>query len=153
MKMKTITLEDGTKVEISEESYKAFQTAVKKTSFEKWQETTEEQQCVCIDLHSNIVELGLGRGADEKSINIVKTETQAKSILAYAQLIWLRDDVRGDWLSKDGICDWVIINNGRLTLGNYIYTVSFLSFQTGKIASQFLSDHKELIQQYFDGLK
>lgn len=153
--MKTIILEDGTKVDISEESYKAFQTAAKKTSFEKWQEIVDNQSSVFLNDVSRIMKIERNETAPNNR-NVVKTETQAKSILAYAQLIWLRDDVRGGWVPDwtEGSSKYVIYNFQNIIGATTITaTCELLAFQTKEIRDQFLTDHKELIQQYFDGLK
>ena len=89
----------------------------------------------------------------DESKTVHATEKQALSSLAAAQLSQLMKDVNGDW-----VADW----RGRATkyiiyawlntvsFNTTCYGYNFLSFPTEEIRDTFLTNHKELIEQYFE---
>ena len=85
--------------------------------------------------------------------NILKTEKQAKSALAYAQLTQLMAEVNSDWAP-----DWnsgvqtkhaIVRSQNVLVTDKFCYTYKFLTFKSEEIAEQFLDDHKDLINQFY----
>jgi hypothetical protein len=85
--------------------------------------------------------------------NIFKTEKQAKSALAYAQLTQLMAEANGDWEP-----DWnsgfqkkyaIVRSRNLLVTDKFTYTYEFLNFKSKKIAEQFLCDHRDLIKEFY----
>ena len=84
-----------------------------------------------------------------------KTEKQAKSALAYAQLTQLMalPEYNGDWVP-----DWedddvkFIIRKYRSTISLDLYTNMhhFLSFKTEKIRDKFYENNYDLLKEYFE---
>ena len=86
--------------------------------------------------------------------NISPTKQDAESSLALAQLLQLRKRDVGYWVadwSKDNDQDKFIIEffNGEIGVDSVFYQHQILSFPNKKMAETFLSNHKELIEIYF----
>ena len=89
----------------------------------------------------------------EKNKNVCKTKKQALSSLAYAQLTQLMADVNGYWEA-----DWTDDNQGKWCLLRFVdefwidfrYSeYCFLAFPTREKAEEFLENHRELIEQFY----
>jgi len=84
--------------------------------------------------------------------NIFKTEKQARSSLAMAQLsqlmAYLGDECDIDW--NDASAKYIIERRGGSIIGSIrTITYAFLAFKTAKIRKAFLEKHEELIKDYF----
>ena len=84
-----------------------------------------------------------------------KTEKQAKSALAYAQLTQLMalPEYNGDWVPDWGNNDIkFIIRRYRSTINIDWYTKShhFLAFKTEQIRDNFLKNNYDLLKEYFE---
>ena len=85
--------------------------------------------------------------------NILPSEKAAERHLALMQLHQLRDCYRQGWKP-----DWTIPKSnfaifymkGRYTVEEFIYSREFLTFQTREIASKFLTNFRELIEEAGD---
>lgn len=88
---------------------------------------------------------------------LFSTEQQARSFgIVAAQLSQLMKVYRGEWLPdwSDDTKKWVIYCDGKegLNATNTIAIYYFLSFPTREIADQFLTDHRELIEEFYRGM-
>ena len=85
--------------------------------------------------------------------NILPNKKAAEQHLALMQLHQLRDCYRQGWKP-----DWTIPKSnfaifymkGRYTVEEFIYSREFLTFQTREIASKFLTNFRELIEEAGD---
>lgn len=84
--------------------------------------------------------------------NLLATEEDAKAHLALMQLHRLRDCYRQGWVPADDKVSFGIVRrlNGSLYLDRYMGGSRFLSFQSEKIAEEFLSNFRDLIEQAKD---
>lgn len=91
-----------------------------------------------------------------KCKDIFKTEKQAKSALAYAQLTQLMalPEYNGDWVPdwrNDDECKYVIMRYGNVigihSCINIHYTISFKS---AEIRDKFLENNLDLLKEYFE---
>lgn len=85
------------------------------------------------------------------------TEQQARSFgVVAAQLSQLMKVYRGEWVPDwgDDTKKCVIYCDGKegLNATNTIAIYYFLSFPTREIADQFLTDHRELIEEFYRGM-
>jgi len=83
--------------------------------------------------------------------NIFKTEKQARSSLAMAQLsqlmAYLGDECDVDWNDASLKCTiYKFQNSIRADINRHMY--QFLAFKTAKVRDAFLEKHKELIKDY-----
>jgi hypothetical protein len=88
--------------------------------------------------------------------NVYATEAQALAFgIAAPMLSQLMKEKNGDW-----VADWnnykqakhcIIHVNRELKGVKYETMMQFLSFQTTELRDEFLSDHRDLITQYFNG--
>ena len=93
--------------------------------------------------------------SENEDKNVFKTEKQAKSALAYAQLTQLMalPEYNGDWVP-----DWsdddtkFIIRRYRIYVKTDYYTNThhFLSFKSEKIRDKFLENNYDLLKEYFE---
>jgi len=83
--------------------------------------------------------------------NVFKTQKQAKSTLAYAQLTQLMYDCGDcdvDWgKSNSKYC--LEIYENQLSIQVYSNTFNFLTFNTLEIAAEFMEKHEGLIKQFY----
>ena len=97
-------------------------------------------------------------GANEENTDrsTFKTERQAKSALAYAQLTQLMalPEYNGDW-----VADWSNINENKfciiyadteLRLCSYSAYKEFICFKSVELAELFLKNNIDLLKQYFE---
>ena len=87
--------------------------------------------------------------------NIFKTEKQAKSALAYAQLTQLMalPEYNGDWVADwtDGSSKYCIIPiNKRLKIDLFYECVQKICFKSEELAKLFFSNNIDLLKQYFE---
>ena len=105
-----------------------------------------------INAFSNI-KPAFNRSVEIHNKNLFKTDKQALSSLAYAQLTQLMADVNGDWDADwtNSIRDrWCIdAQSGELWVEVYDISHCFLAFPTEEIAEEFLENHRELIEQFY----
>ena len=88
-----------------------------------------------------------------KDSNLLPNKQAAEAHLALMQLHQLRDCYRQGWKP-----DWTIPKSnfaifymkGRYTVEEFIYSREFLTFQTREIASEFLTNFRELIEEAGD---
>ena len=83
--------------------------------------------------------------------NIFKTKEQALASLALAQLSQLREVYRQgwepDWNSDNGYKWCILFKRNNVEIDVWNFNNHFLSFQTKKIAEEFLNNFKDLIIQ------
>lgn len=86
--------------------------------------------------------------------NIHKTEKEAKSSLAKAQLSQLMSVYRGDWVPnwndsrQNKYCIYLDECECRIT--SYCSYYCYLSFPTIQIAKEFLTNFEQLIKEYYE---
>lgn len=87
--------------------------------------------------------------------NIYATEAQALAFgIAAPMLSQLMKEKNGDWVADWGAKkDKFIIGHtdNELRVYSFCTTKRFLAFPTSLAAQEFLSDHRDLITQYFNG--
>ena len=93
--------------------------------------------------------------ANKTDINLFKTEKQAKSALAYAQLTQLMalPEYNGDWVPDwSNSCDKFIIgrHSGDIEIEYYIKHYYPISFKTAEIRNKFLENNLGLLKEYFE---
>ena len=108
----------------------------------------------CINLPSNI---GNVKGpASYLDKNVFKTEKQAKSALAYAQLTQLMalPEYNGDWVP-----DWSDNDNVKHVIRRYFNEIDFdyysnthhfLAFKSAEIRDRFYENNYDLLKEYFE---
>ena len=86
---------------------------------------------------------------DEK--NVVRTEAQAKGIVALTQLLQCRDEYRGEWKP-----DWENIGQGKWCIDfhydktcvkNWSYIARLFSFETREQAEAFATNFEDLLKE------
>lgn len=87
--------------------------------------------------------------------NILPNEESAKQYLALMQLHQLRDCYRQgwkpDWKNKNSTKYAIVYSiGGELIVDDYALTPIFLSFQSEKLAKQFLNNFRDLIEKAGD---
>lgn len=114
----------------------------------------QDDECY-ISSDSNITKvspIGISRLTCTNS-NLLPNRQAAKAHLALIKLHQLRDCYRQGWKP-----DWTIPKSnfaifymkGRYTVEEFIYSREFLTFQTREIASKFLTNFRELIEEAGD---
>lgn len=95
--------------------------------------------------------------ARDTNYNVFATKQQARSFgLIYPQLTQLMKAYRGGWEPDWG--NWyqmkygVIMENGGLTTMMFQVMPEPISFPTIEIAEQFLTDHRDLITEFYKGM-
>lgn len=94
--------------------------------------------------------------ANKTDINLFKTEKQAKSALAYAQLTQLMalPEYNGDWVP-----DWsdydeykYLIKRNRNGIETYSFTNIYcpISFKSEEIRDKFIENNLDLLKEYFE---
>ncbi len=82
--------------------------------------------------------------------NLISTEQRARAMLAFIQLIRVRDYVNGDWVADWSDCHnkYVIINlKNSIIRDNNIGHSCALNFKTPEIRDQFLTNFRDLIEE------
>ena len=84
-----------------------------------------------------------------------KTEKQAKSALAYAQLTQLMalPEYNGDWVPdwSDGDVKYIIRRyRSSINLDYYTKTHHFLAFKSAEVCENFLENNLDLLKEYFE---
>ena len=92
---------------------------------------------------------------DSQCKNIYKTEKQAKSALAYAQLTQLMalPEYNGDWVpdwSDDEVKFIIRRYVNKLDIDDYSSTHHPISFKSEEIRDKFLENNYDLLKQYFE---
>ena len=84
--------------------------------------------------------------------NVYKTEAQARSALAMAQLSQLMYEFNGSsgWNCRSGEGYCITCVGDSLLTAPYTVTYQFLAFPSEDLAEEFLKLHKELIKDYFE---
>lgn len=84
--------------------------------------------------------------------NLLPNNKAAKQHLALMQLHQLRDCYRQGWIPTLNKTSFGIIRRveGDLEVEKFIFSSKFLSFQTGKMAKDFLNNFRDLIEQAGD---
>lgn len=107
-------------------------------------------------VHDLCVVCELAGTAMDTNYNVFATEQQARSFgLIYPQLTQLMKAYRGGWEP-----DWtddtekfcVVETNGELGINVQLTSKRPISFHTEAIAQQFLTDHCELILEFYKGM-
>jgi hypothetical protein len=86
----------------------------------------------------------------EGNRNIFATKEQAEASIALAQLSQLREVYRQGWepdWSDTNEKNCIVFRDSIFELDLFCHTAYFLSFQSKEIASQFLSNFRQLIEQ------
>lgn len=113
----------------------------------------------CIDRDSNLLFRWDNRRCDLFDRNVLPSEKAAKAHRALMQLHQLRDCYRGDWIptlkvsdDRYGIGYFYSTNTGRIELqaGRCYCSSMFLTFPTLKMANEFLTNFRGLIEQAGD---
>lgn len=107
-----------------------------------------------IQISSAIDSLNAPYDASHINRNIYKTEKEAKSSLAKAQLSQLMAVYRGDWLpdwNDTSTAKWCISRHGiSISIVEHITYYHYLSFPTREIAQEFLTNFEQLIKEYYE---
>ena len=109
---------------------------------------------IYIDTYSNISETDRTCGKSDR--NTFKTEKQAKSALAYAQLTQLMalPEYNGDWNPnwKDGYATKYVIKRRQGSIFLDVNTCIYepISFKSKEIRDKFLENNHDLLKQYFE---
>lgn len=90
-----------------------------------------------------------------KCKDIFKTEKQAKSALAYAQLTQLMalPEYNGDWVpdwSNDELKYIIRLYSGNFEINSYSKTYHHISFKSSAIRDKFLENNYDLLKEYFE---
>ena len=112
----------------------------------------QKEECF-IDLDSDIAVVSSGERLIDSDQNLLPNKQAAEAHLALIKLHQLRDCYRQGWKP-----DWTIPKSnfaifymkGRYTVEEFIYSREFLTFQTREIASKFLTNFRELIEEAGD---
>ena len=123
-------------------------------SHDELQEMLEEETIYYIDSDSEIEKVYSFHENDfSESRNIILSEQRAKELLAFTQLIALRDkwneidEFKPDW-SNGYIVKYCITNEGGVTRIDTWWTISFpLCFRTEETAELFFKTFKDLIEE------
>ena len=89
----------------------------------------------------------------EKDKNILPSKEAAEAHLALMQLHQLRDCYRQGWIPDLTIPESIFAifcTKGKYSVEEFIYSSEFLSFQSKKIAQEFLNNFRELIEEAGD---
>ena len=90
---------------------------------------------------------------DKSDKRLCYTKKQALSCGVYPQLTKFMADVNGDWeadWTDDNQSKWCIERFGNELIIEYYHKEHcFLAFPKGEIAREFLTNHKELIEQFY----
>ena len=108
-----------------------------------------------VNVLSDVKEVKVGRFASYVAKKVFKTENQAKSALAYAQITQLMalPCYNGDWIP-----DWENRNEvkyfpyraNNIILSGIVYTeFQHITFKSYNIYKDFLENHEDLLRQYF----
>lgn len=157
MEIKILKIEVPQGYEVDKEQSTFEQIVFKKIEKETWESVmfTKKASGSYIDLGSNIVTFPeCKRFFIEEDKNVFKTNKQAKSALAYAQLTQLMalDKYNGDWkpVWNDGNKKYVInYNCDKIILQDCYYTHSFLAFKEETARDEFYRHHEDLIKQFY----
>ena len=109
-----------------------------------------------VNVLSDVKEVKVGRFASYVAKKVFKTENQAKSALAYAQIMQLMalPCYNGDWIP-----DWENRNEvkyfpyraNNIILSGIVYTeFQHIAFKSYNIYKDFLENHEDLLRQYFE---
>lgn len=103
-----------------------------------------------VRLDTNI-EFNCGLPASKLNCNVFSTEEQAKASIALAQLSQLRDVYRQGWVpnweNHDHVKHCIAVQEGGYIIDEWYGREQFLSFQSKKVAQEFLKNFKNLIEQ------
>ena len=85
-------------------------------------------------------------------LSVLPSQEAAKAHLALMQLHQLRDCYRQGWIPTLNKTSFGIIRRveGDLEVEKFVFSSRFLSFQSGKIAKDFLNNFRDLIEQAGD---
>ena len=95
------------------------------------------------------------RGALPNDKNVFKTEKQAKSALAYAQITQLMalPCYNGDWIPdwENGLFDKYALIRTNNVIGLILRCDTFapIAFKSKGVRESFLKNHEDLLRQYF----
>ena len=104
-----------------------------------------------IQNNSFISDYRLSVHTDVDNKNFFKTQKQAESALAYAQLTQLMYDCGDcdvDWENVN-TKQCVVYSGTQIDIFNYKGTFQFLAFNTRAIAKEFMEKHEGLIKQFY----
>ena len=106
-----------------------------------------------IDDDSDVIELNLFHETAIDNKNIFKTEKQALSSLAMAQLSQLMADLGDecdvDWENPSQLKHTIVASFNIIERGRTVHLNRFLAFKAEEVRNAFLEKHEELIKQYF----
>lgn len=109
----------------------------------------------CITIFSDIIELTRVRCNRNSTGNriLLPSQKAAEAHLALMQLHQLRDCYRQGWKPDLTIPESIFAifcKKGKYSVEEFIYSSEFLSFQSKKIAQEFLNNFRDLIEQAGD---
>ena len=88
--------------------------------------------------------------------HVFATEQQAKSFgIIYPQLTQLMKAYRGEWVPDWSVANakyCVTLQEGKLMVVTVFISNQPITFPTADIAEKFLNDHRELIEEFFNGM-
>lgn len=95
--------------------------------------------------------------AKDTNYDVFATEQQARSFgIIYPQLTQLMKAYRGewepDWEDRESAKSTIEFNHTGVNIQIRLVTRMPISFPTHEIAEQFLNDHRELIEEFFNGM-
>jgi hypothetical protein len=103
-----------------------------------------------IDPRCNIITDDKNYDVEQWNRDVFTTQKEASAALAMAQLSQLMKVYRAGWDPVKGKSRYVIMPNAEDILGVYqVPYIVYLSFETEKLATQFLNNFRDLINQYY----
>jgi len=117
----------------------------------RWEDLNGISGCFLSEDSNIITDDGAGFEAEPWNRNIFASLKEAESALAMAQLSQLMKVYRGGWVPVKGKSRFAIMpdSDDELRVYQAFTHTSFLSFETEKLATQFLNNFRPLINQYF----
>jgi hypothetical protein len=149
MKTLKINVPEGYEIDKEQSTFENIVFKEIKNELPKSWEDLENLKGFYVDGSSDIFESKNSRAINVNH-NIFSTKAQAEASIALAQLSQLREVYRQGWIpdwsaTNEKIC--IVFRDSIFELDSFCHTAYFLSFQSKEIASQFLSNFRQLIEQ------
>lgn len=147
-----ITPPEGWEIDIEKSSLQTGDIIYKVKEKKQLPKTWEELKHVkgyCIDTDSEILNIYDFIPINDENKNIVKTESQAKALLALCQLLYLRDEYNEGWIpdwTDDKIKYCIYTEGNILKKGVYYHIQKVISFKTAELHDEFFDNFKDLLE-------
>jgi hypothetical protein len=149
MKTLKINVPEGYEIDKEQSTFENIVFKEIKNELPKSWEDLENLKGFYVDGSSDIFESKNSRAINVNH-NIFSTKAQAEASIALAQLSQLREVYRQGWepdWSDTNEKNCIVFRDSIFELDSFCHTAYFLSFQSKEIASQFLSNFRQLIEQ------